>query len=326
MAIGPAKTPVFTGRGVLRRASLCAVAALGVFWASVAAAGEAAHPLSGTVWTGAGDERQEADMMDAVSASDFVLVGEIHDNPRHHDIQADVLREMTASGRRPAVILEMVPHGLQPELDAFNTHEDPDVSALGTKLRWQERGWPDWAIYKPVVEAAADAGLPLVAGDLDREVIRAIGKGQDSAEKSGIVYPEPERARLRAELESAHCGLLPDAALSPMIDVQAARDRSLADAMVAAGGTGGAVLIAGRGHVRNDWGVPFVLRHIVPNKSVVSIGLVETNGGETGFRDYLDEDTDRMPFDFVVFTDRVDRGDVCAGLEKKMEKSGASPD
>lgn len=299
----------------MTRIAALAIAAL--MTAPLPAARAADNPLIGTEWTGAGEAVTDETIEDAVRAADFVLIGEIHDNPEHHAIQARLIRTMAEAGRKPAVVLEMVPQGLQSELDAFEAEGSQDVAELGRRLKWEERGWPNWSTYQPIAEAALAAQLSLYAGDLDRETIRAIGRGEIPFE-TAAAYSQAMRESLSEELRVSHCDLLPEASIGPMIKVQQARDTAMATAMLDYGAQDGAVLISGSGHARKDRGVPFVLAAREPDRSVVSIGLMEVRDGAADFADYLDEGDTALPFDFVMFTARANDIDHCAALKKQM--------
>lgn len=290
----------------------------GLMMFSPIAAEAADNPLVGTVWTGAGEAAGFEDVERAASEADFVAIGEIHSNGEHHATQARLIAAMAKAGRKPTVVFEMVPQRLQRALDAFQNEKTPDAATLGEKLDWEKRGWPDWAIYQPIAEAALAAGLPMAAGDLDRDTIRAIGKGEETPE-DGVAYSEAIRKRLGDEIMIAHCNLMPEQAIPPMITVQQARDLSMADAMLNAAGDG-AVLIAGGGHTRSDWGVPFVLKAKAPEKTVLSIGQVEVTEEATTFADYVDEGETALPYDYVIFTTPSDDTDHCAELKKQMGK------
>ncbi|MCI5077841.1 ChaN family lipoprotein [Oricola sp.] len=284
----------------------------------LSSASAADHPLVGTVWTGRGDPASFADIEHAAVQSDFVLIGEIHSNAEHHATQAKLVRAMAEAGRAPTIVFEMVPRGLQGALDAFLAQDAPDANALGEALQWETRGWPDWAIYQPIAEAALDAGLPMRSGDLDRDTIRAIARGADMP-GDPVAYPEALGDRIGAEIMTAHCDLMPAEAIPPMVTVQQARDLSMADAMLASD-EDGAVLIAGGGHTRTDWGVPFVLHAKAPDRSVLSIGQFEVTEEGTAFADYIDEGEASLPYDFVIFTTRSDDTDDCAKLREQMGK------
>lgn len=280
------------------------------------------NPLNGTIVARNGEPVSSRALLDAMAGSTFVAVGEIHDNPDHHRIQADLLKSLVDAGRAPAVVLEMVPASLQPVLDRAGRI---GADKLGDALDWEKRGWPSWEIYRPIAIVALAAGLPLVAGDLDRDVIRAIGrKGAaalqpDEVRRIGLDLPFSDAASqsLRQELVESHCGMMPEAMAAPMVTVQRARDGSLAAAMAAHAKTG-AFLVAGAGHVRDDRGAPAVLKQLVPGASIVTIGLRQT-GESTALADY----TGSEPYDFVILTPRANIDDPCAGLKERFsEKSG----
>ena len=66
------------------------------------------HPLTGRIWeVASGKFIDRHNLMMRLARAEFVLLGEKHDNPDHHRLQAEVLRGLIAAGRRPAVGFEM---------------------------------------------------------------------------------------------------------------------------------------------------------------------------------------------------------------------------
>ena len=185
-----------------------------------------------------------------------------------------------------------------------------------------ERGWPDWSIYAPIAEAALRAGLPIVPADLTRAELRTVGRDGIAA------LAEPLRARLQRapsldaqqaaslaqELRDSHCGQLPDAALPRMATVQWARDAHMAAAMLDS--PSGAVLIAGAGHVRRDRGVPWHLRNVAPERSVVVLAFVEVEEAKRDAAEYALADK----FDYAWFTPRVDTEDPCTKFRDSLQR------
>src|SRR5262249_55513159 len=47
-------------------------------------------------------------VMLALADADYVLLGEQHDNPAHHELEAEIVRRLIAAGRRPALVMEML--------------------------------------------------------------------------------------------------------------------------------------------------------------------------------------------------------------------------
>src|SRR4029434_10993771 len=90
---------------VLVAAQGCTKAAK-IEWESKA---EQTHPLVGRIWdVKAGSFIGEDTLVARLVASRYVLLGERHDNPDHHVLQAKLIRAMVEAGRRPAVGFEML--------------------------------------------------------------------------------------------------------------------------------------------------------------------------------------------------------------------------
>lgn len=290
------------------------------------------HPLVGTVWTGSGKPSGLPDLAEAAQGARHVLVGEIHPNADHHSIQAAIIATLVKAGRRPTVVFEMIPNRLDGALQTFLESGSRDPDALAEAVEWSERGWPDWSIYRPIGEVALENDLPMRAGDIDRSLMREVGRkglsalAASQASRFGLddpLAPRNDKA-LRKILYEGHCRFVPEEALGPMVLVQRTRDGALADAMLQADNPDGSVLIAGAGHVRTDWAVPSVLASRAPQETVLSIALVEVEAGRNAFADYTFGVDGPAPFDFVLFTPRSETGDPCAGLKERFERKKSS--
>jgi uncharacterized iron-regulated protein len=292
------------------------------------------HPLVGKIWEPkAARFVDEATLRAAVASADFVALGEIHDNPDHHLLQARLVRAMTAAGRRPALAFEMLDTDQQPKVDASVAAAPRDPDALGKAVDWAHSGWPEFRYYRPVFEAGLDAGLPIVAANLPRAKTKELRTKGREALDDGLrtrlerdePIPKETVASMRAEMEEAHCGEMPDAWVDPMILVQRSKDARMAERMTTAGAERGAVLISGKGHARTDRGVPAIVAKDVPGKKVVVVAFTEVEKDQQDPAAYH-EDEDAAgpaPFDFLVFTPRTERGDPCEGMKQHMEKKRA---
>jgi uncharacterized iron-regulated protein len=296
------------------------------------------HPLAGKIWDGrAGAFVDEAALAGALAAADLVLLGEVHDNPDHHVLQARLVRSLVAGGRRPALALEMLTSDLQPDVDAARarTPRTPDVLADA----WKKGGWPDFDLYRPVLAAGLEAGLPLVAANLPRAQVKAlVRKGLDSADpalrarlESGPALGAEETAALRAEMMESHCGAMPEAMMDPFILAQRARDATLSARLVEGSAASGAVLVAGNGHVRRG-DVPAWLAVDAAGKKIVAVAFVEIEPDERWPGGYADEfGTGPFPYDFAVFTPATEREDPCKKLRERSraherkEKDATTP-
>lgn len=290
------------------------------------------HPLTGRIWSTA---RQEfvspAAVARALAEADFVLLGEKHDNPDHHRLQAWALQVMAARGREMAVAFEMLDPAQEKALREHLFADPGDAGGIGGAIGWADRDWPDWAIYQPIAAAAIDAGAPMLAAGAAPARIQRVGRDGFDALGPGIAAdlgldrpaPKPMRTAMREEIAASHCGYLPEPALDPMTDVQLAKDAVMADALrraIALPGRDAAVLIAGAGHARGDRGVPWHLRRMTPSREAVTIGFTEVRPDETGAAAYQRAEGGPRAFDFLWFTPRVDNDDPCEVFAEQLRR------
>ena len=287
------------------------------------------HRLVGRIWdVAAGRFVDEAALVAGIAQVPYVLLGEKHDNPDHHALQARLLRALTAAGRRPAVAFEMFTPSQAGALARHLSARPRDAAGIGEAVNWKASGWPAWSMYEPIAQAALEAGLPLVVANLDPEQTRAVrrqGVGAlDAAliQRHGLEQPLPAdvRASMVEEIRDAHCGHAPANLVDAMVVVQRARDAQMAEALLTAPGTDGAVLIAGTGHVRNDRGVPAYLRRTAPGMRTASVAFLEVDPKRPDVSDYADRLERRLPFDYVWFTPAVDDEDPCEKFRKPLER------
>lgn len=280
------------------------------------------HPLVGKIWdVRAAAFVAEVELLKHAAGARFVLLGERHDNPDHHRLQARILEGVVKAGRRPAVVLEMLEIEQQALVDQYLARPDATASGFGAALGWQNTSWPAFAEYQPIFEVAMPAKLRIFSGNIAHATARSLVKEGLSALPAERVqalrlaepFPEPLGASLAEELRASHCGHLPEKLLGPMALAQHARDAQMASVLLASGASDGAVLIAGAGHARKDRGVPYYLALQAPAASVSSVALQEVA------RDIEDPNgygAEARAFDYVWFTPRGSDEDPCAAFTK----------
>lgn len=267
-----------------------------------------------------GQDLAFARLIDKLAGADALLLGEQHDNPDHHRMQAQIARELAARGRRLIVAFEMIDNGQQPTLDGFLAGRPRDAAALGDLLGWEQSGWPDWAQYRPIADAALaqqnPPARPIRSANLPIATVRDIARNGLTAKDLDAALAETlQRAAARdpavlaahgEAIRDSHCGMLPDRALAPFALAQYARDSVMADSMAAANrdDPGALVLlIAGNGHARRDVGVPLHLARLRPDLKVLSMGLLEG-----------DAPPETAPFDLIWLSAPIPREDPCAAF------------
>jgi uncharacterized iron-regulated protein len=277
------------------------------------------HPLAGRIWdVRRGRLATPGELEAAAARARLLILGEAHDNPDHHLLQAQLLRAVTAAGRRPALAMEMLDPAQQGVVNAALAGPAPTPEVLRDAVGWDRSGWPPFELYRPIFEAALAARLPVVAANLSRAAAREVvhrGAGalpapvQALLERAGPL-PAAEAAERSEEMEAQHCGRLPERFLGPMVLSQRARDAQLARALLDAATAGGAVLITGAEHARRDRGAAaFLVTAGAAPGEVLSVAFREVEPGADQPGDYAP-----LPWDWVVFTPGADRGDPCEGM------------
>jgi uncharacterized iron-regulated protein len=292
------------------------------------------HRLVGVIWDVAARRAiSESELTARVQLAPILLLGETHDNPDHHRIQAELLSAFAVRHDMPVVVFEMLDRRQQTAVDA-SLHAHPgDVDALAQAMDWASSGWPDWWMYRPVFEAAVRAHAKILAGGLDRAVAMQVAHEGPAAfdpsldHEFGLSTPLPPDAQadVRQEMRESHCGLLPETMLDSMGLVQRVRDALMAERLrEGASNHQGALLVAGAGHVRRDRGVPALLARA--GLPAVAIGLLEVRAEVTTPEGYAQAfNAQALPFDYVWFTPRANDTDHCAELRAQMNAHDASP-
>ncbi|MDP3543724.1 MAG: ChaN family lipoprotein [Elusimicrobiota bacterium] len=234
--------------------------AFGTAWSPVAVTvpkGVPAGPVVarpvGAVFDASGAARSWAEAVTALASARIVAVGESHDDAGHHALQAEVLTALAA--RVPlAVGLEMVQAEDQAVLDAFMSGATTEADfAVWWKINW---GF-DFALYKPIFDAARIARVPVRGLNAPREVVKAVGKkglaGLTPAERGRIpaVILESADARYRKYvLDSVSGHGAPPAAIPRMLEAMAVWNETMGENAAKLAAEGRVVLvIAGQGHV-----------------------------------------------------------------------------
>lgn len=270
------------------------------------------HPLAGKVWNVSQQRFIEPGVLaQQASEARFVLLGEIHDNRTHHDIQATLLQQIAQSGRRPALVMEQYDRDQQGKLDDVLKSTQPygdKLKALGDLMR---KGW-EWQAYEPLLSLALQYGLPVVAANLSREELRvvsrqgfgALGTGEDERLALETVWTPERQERLAKDIYDGHCGKVPQHVVDAIAKAQRARDAVMADTMLRFADKG-AVAIIGSGHARRDMAVPLYIAARAPQAMLISVGMMQVDTSQNPAA-YANGPLGQM-FDYVWFTPRVSR-------------------
>jgi uncharacterized iron-regulated protein len=108
-----------------------------------------------------------------LTRADVVFVGEQHDDPNTHRLEAAVLEGLLRRRTDVIVSLEMFERDVQDELDHFSVGHMTEEEFLSSS-----RPWPRYRTdYKPLVDLAVAHGWSVIAANVPRAMASEVSKG-----------------------------------------------------------------------------------------------------------------------------------------------------
>lgn len=253
-------------------------------------------------------------MVASLARADIVFLGEQHDDPRTHQLQAAVL-EGIARRREGALVLalEMFERDVQPTLDAYLARNSAEPDFLAAS-----RPWPNYRTdYRPLVEFARARGWPVVAANVPRRLASLVSRGGLAALDTlspavraliakDISCPRDEywdRFRETMGDMSGHgMQLTPEqlqATVWRIYEAQCVKDETMAESVAAAFTARGVPVIHANGSFHSDYRLGTVSRvkRRLPSASIAVVSFVPVSD-----LDQVDGKARRKLGDFVVFT------------------------
>lgn len=126
-------------------------------------------------------------MLADLARADVIVVGEQHDDPNTHRLEAAVLQGLMRRSVPVTVSFEMFERDVQQVLDDYLAGRIAEEEFLKTS-----RPWPRYATdYRPLVEMARAHGWPAIAANVPRRYASAVAKEGMAALET---LPQQERA------------------------------------------------------------------------------------------------------------------------------------
>jgi uncharacterized iron-regulated protein len=197
---------------------------------------------------------------DGLLSARLIAVGEKHDEASHHEIEARVLASVAARDPGLVVGLEMVSQDQQSFLDEFMSGRTSEADFAA----WWKKTWGfDYALYKPVFDAARAKSLRVVGLNAPIAVVKAVAKkglaGLTPAERAVLPATVAESAdpRYRDFVKESLSGhRLPPDALAHMIEAQAVWNETMGAKAAELSASARVLVIAGQGHMLWRAGIP----------------------------------------------------------------------
>ncbi|CAH1212232.1 Uncharacterized iron-regulated protein [Vibrio harveyi] len=129
--------------------------------------------------------------------ADVILIGEWHTHAGIHRFQTDMLKQLSKTDRPIALSMEQVTRDKQAILDAYLDGEIGEQYFMK-----QSNAWPNYeSDYRPLVEFAKQADIPVIAANAPKNIVRCIGRqGADYINK----LDSDERSFIADEVNTAN--------------------------------------------------------------------------------------------------------------------------
>lgn len=252
--------------------------------------------------TQTGRQLGQAELLQIVASSDYLLLGELHDNLLHHVIRGKLLASLPQTTK---VVAEHLESGRQ------LADQGPLLPAL-ENAGFSAESWR-WPLHGSLFSSIRDHGLVVVGGNIPKSTARAIvreGPGAIPPDLAAIHSANELTAiqieKLDAELLRSHCGQVPVNLVPGLRLAQQIRDVAMFDGLRRTQGKP-AVLLAGNGHVRKDYGVPRLIAREYPQRRQISIAFLEEGASAAA---------EKSAYDYVWITDAATRTDPCADFRR----------
>ena len=263
----------------------------------------------------------KTNLLKGIADSKYILLGETHDNIKHHENQAWVIDELAKLSFSTSVSFEMIDDTQAEFIVGKDIKTSNDLIKL---LNQYKTAWQYEDYYKVLFDSVLQAGLEILPANIERQKLYNFirhNKSGLSIETEQLMTDVSLTAEmennLRKEIIESHCGMIDQESAEPMMNGQRVRDATMALSLLNTDAER-RVLIAGSGHVRNDRGVPVYLSTQDKEGKIISIALFEVEQGDDDIASYLmNSDTMEFPFDYIWFTARAQRDDPCLAFKKQ---------
>lgn len=124
--------------------------------------------------------RKLSDVIESAAAKKIVYIGEYHDRFSNHTVQLQIIRALQSRNARFAIGMEMFQRPFQKTLDDYISGALDEREFLNRSEYYKRWGF-DYNLYKPILDFARQARVPVVALNLRKEITEKVSKeGMDA--------------------------------------------------------------------------------------------------------------------------------------------------
>ncbi len=293
-------------------------------------------PLIETIYQARGLQQIDPEYLNKqILKARVIYLGETHDNPRHHELQEEILHMLAQNKRLPAIgfevfSIEQTPYLLNyiqtPSASQASPKDDSALDRLRQQLGWKADD-QQWVFYSRLLKIAKQYQLPVFGADLAAGITRRltrVGVQGLSALESGLLFPSGFKNSAYQQLmyqkfTQSHCGWSDPELLLRLYDTWLARNDAMAMSIrvsLQERSSQPVVMILGSGHISNNMAVYERVAHLVPQVRQLNLGFVPVALTPRPVSEYLQPvSINGVTFppehEYIWFTQRVTYIDPC---------------
>ena len=260
-------------------------------------------------------------MLAHASHADVLFLGEQHDDPGTHRLEAATLEGLARRRSDIVLAMEMFERDVQPSLDSYLAGRSTEADFLE-----KSRPWPRYSSdYRPLVELARASNWPVIASDVPRRIASLVSRRGLKTILDSI--SPADRAFAARDLSCPHDGYfarfaqtmadMPShsgdstkesaaekaATIDRFYEAQCIKDETMGEsvalAYAAARKTPRSLVVHVNGAFHSDYGLGTAerVKHRLPGKEVVVVSFVPVKD-----LDVADGKSQRTLADYIVFT------------------------
>ena len=114
-------------------------------------------------------------LVQEIKNNQVIYIGENHDNSTHHQIQLDIIKSIYNYNTKIAIGMEMLQSKFQDAVNKFIFGNMSEKEFL-KKTEYNKRWGYNFGLYKPILDFAKNNNIPVIALNIESEVIKNISK------------------------------------------------------------------------------------------------------------------------------------------------------
>ncbi|ROQ92044.1 putative iron-regulated protein [Desulfosoma caldarium] len=229
------------------------------------------------------------ELLSELEKARVIYVGEVHSRQADHEVQRRIVEGLWRRGKKIGVGLEMLPRGTQREVDRWVQGELEETAFLEA-VHWNEYWGFPFALYRPLFVFAREQRIPLRALNAPPAVVRKVSRQglaslSDDERQDIARHFFTEDAAHRAFIEEEYKAHVPGGIrdLESFYEAQLVWDETMAESLavwLVQNPLDHVVVLAGKGHVNQRFGIPERVRRRVEHRYAVVVPEAVNEGPE----------------------------------------------